>query len=129
VINLSKIIHSRNFAQNITIERSSNGHFVGPDYIEDKTIITVRGIMVNPKNSKEVIQTPQGDRATGFVEVYVDSNTPLFVSRKRNDGNNISDIIIDGCGTAYEVRYRIDNVYDRAKWGFYKAEAVRLGAL
>jgi hypothetical protein len=130
MISIRKLIHDKDFASDIVIERTSEGHFEKAQYVSAKTIITVKGIMINPKSSKEIDQTAQGDRATGYVKIYVDENTPLYVTRKRNEmRNNISDVIIDNYGTDYEVRYRITDIFDRSQWGFRYAEAVREGAI
>lgn len=129
MINVSRIVRRPTFMHDIVIERTSGGHYEGSVYVANKTIITVRGILVNPKNSKEIQQTPQGDRATGFVDIYVDQNTPIYVTRESADGeNNISDVAIVDYNTDFETRYRITNVFDRAQWGFIKAEGQKVGA-
>ena len=126
MIDVSDVIHSPEFERDITIERTSGGHMEGSKYVGSKTILAVRGVLVNPKNSKEIQQTEQGDRAAGYVDIYVDENTPIYVTRKTlTKENNISDVIIDTDGT----RYRVTNVFDRAQWGFIKAEAQREGAI
>ena len=126
MINLSRIIHSPAFAQAISIERTSGGHFEKSQYKSVKTVIAVRGIIVNPKNSKEIEQTAQGDRATGYIDIYVDANTPIYVTREAlTQENNISDVVIASDGT----RYRVTNVFNHAQWGFYEAEAQREGAI
>lgn len=126
MINLSKIIHSPAFVQNISIERTSGGHFEKSQYKSTKTVIAARGIIVNPKNSKEIEQTIQGDRATGYVDIYVDASTPIYVTRETlTQENNISDVVIASDGT----RYRVTNIFNCAQWGFYEAEAQREGAI
>jgi len=130
MIDVSELIHDPDFASTITIERTSAGHFEKSEYVRNKTILTVEGVMVNPQNSKEIEQTSEGDRAAGYVEIYVDPDFKLYVTRNREDGkNNISDIIIENYGTEYEVRYRITNVFDRRQWGFTRAQAIREGAI
>lgn len=126
MIDVSDVIHSPEFERDITVERTSGGHLDGTKYVSDKKLITVRGVLVNPKNSKEIQQTEQGDRAAGYIDIYVDENTPIYVTRKTAlKENNISDIVIDTDGT----RYRVTNVYNRAQWGFIKAEAQREDAI
>ena len=126
MINLSRIIHSTAFVQDITIERTSGGHFEKSQYKSSKSIIAVRGIIVNPKNSKEIEQTAQGDRASGYIDIYVDANTPIYVTRDTlTQENNISDVVIASDGN----RYRVTNVFNCAQWGFYEAEAQREGAI
>lgn len=126
MINLSRIIHSSSFVQDIIIERTSGGHYEKSEYKSTKTVMTVRGIIVNPKNSKEIEQTAQGDRAAGYIDIYVDANTPIYVTRENVMGeNNISDVVVAHDGT----RYRVTNVFNRAQFGFYKAEAQREGAI
>jgi hypothetical protein len=129
MIDVSEMIHDPDFEQQLTIERTSNGHFEKSAYKCDTVIILLLGIMVNPKNSKEIVQTEQGDQATGYVDVYVDKDADLYVTREKVDEKNISDIIITGYGTDFETRYRVTNTYDKKQWGFLKASAVREGAL
>jgi hypothetical protein len=129
VINVSKVIHSREFEKAITIVRTHGGKFVGNDYQTTQEIIQTRGVIVNPKNSKEVEQTPQGDRATGYLKIYVDKSIRLYATRERISGNNdISDIIVENYGTDYATQYRLVNIYDRSQWGYIAAEAVRMNA-
>jgi hypothetical protein len=129
MINVSKVIHSREFERDIVILRTHNGHFQDGEYVFDTEIIQAKGIIVNPRNSKEVVPTPQGDRATGYLNIYVDKSIRLFVTRERASGNNdISDIVIENYGTPYEIRYRLTNIYDRSLWGYIAAEAVRMDA-
>jgi hypothetical protein len=128
MIDVSRIIHSRNFVQDLTIERTHNGEFADGVYESTLETLTVRGVLVNPKNSKEIELTPEGARATGFVNIYVDKTVQLYTTRERSSGNNISDVIVENVGTAYEVRYKITNVFSRSKWGFNEAEAVRMDA-
>lgn len=128
MINVANIIHSPSFETDITIIRTHGGHMEKSTYVPNEVVLTFRGIVVNPKNSKEVQQTPQGDRATGFIRIYLDGNTPVYTTRNRAENhNNISDIYVENYGGTYEVRYRITNVYNRATWGYYAADAVRLG--
>ncbi len=56
----------------ITIVRTHGGHWEGTNYISNTEIIPVKGILVSPKNSKEIQPTEQGDQATGFVGSRVD---------------------------------------------------------
>lgn len=126
MIDVTDVIHAPEFEREITIERTSAGHFEKSEYQSTKTMMTVLGVLVNPKNSKEIQQTEQGDRAAGYIDIYVDGNTPIYVTRETlTSENNISDIVIDTDGT----RYRVTNVFNRAQWGFIKAEAQREGAI
>ena len=129
MIDVSELIHDPDFESDITILRTTGGHYEGPNYVADQSIVTVKGVFVSPKNSREIVQTPQGDRAAGFVDIYVDGDTPLYVTRENtNDENNISDIVIVDYDTEMETRYRITDVVDRSKWGYIKAEAQKVGA-
>jgi hypothetical protein len=127
MIDVSDVIHSPEFEREITIERTSAGHWEKSEYQSTKTTLTVYGVLVNPKNSKEIQQTEEGDRAAGYIDIYVDGSTPIYVTREAplTAENNISDIVIDTDGT----RYRVTNVFNRARWGFYKAQAQREGGI
>lgn len=132
MIDMSEMIHDSDFEQDIIIERTSGGHFEKSQYVPNTTIIQTRGILVNPKNSREVIQTEQGDIAAGYVQIYVDPSMPIYVTRDNStdtdDENNISDIIIDNYGETDETRYRVTNVFDRSRWGFFEAWGQKVGA-
>lgn len=124
MIDVSSIIHDPDFERDITIERTSGGHFVESDYQSVKQTITVKGVLINSKG-KEIEQTEEGDRATDSIDIYVDGDTPIYVTREiLTLENNISDVIIDTDGT----RYRITNVFDQSQWGLIKAEGQREGA-
>ena len=132
MINVSDIIHDPDFERDIVIERTSGGHFEKSKYVPTKTIITLRGVLVNPKNSREIIQTEQGDIAAGYVRIYVDESVAIYVTRDDSTDtdteNNISDVVIDSYGTAFETRYRITHIFDRSQWGVIEAEAQKVGA-
>lgn len=132
MIDVSEVIHDPDFESDITIERTTGGHYEGPDYKADTSIIIVKGVMVTPKNMKEIIQTERGDIVSGYVKIYVDSSTPIYTTRDDTSGtdteNNISDVVITDYGTPHETRYKILNVLDRSKWGMSEAEAQKEGA-
>ncbi len=125
MIDVSEIIHSPEFEAKIQIERTSAGRFEKSEYHADKEIITVLGVLVDAGNSMEVNQTEQGDRVSGHVNLYVDKDTPIYITRKTFDKeNNISDVILAGNGE----RYRITDVFNRAQWGYCMADAQKEGA-
>ena len=127
MLDLSGIIHSTEFEREITIERTTAGHWNKSDYQSTKTTLTVCGVMVNPKNSKEIRQTEEGDRAAGYIDIYVDGSTPIYVTRETLTAeNNISDVVIGNDGTA---RYRITSIYDMSDFGYYWAQAQREGGI
>ncbi len=132
MIDVSEVIHDPDFESNITIERTTGGHYEGADYKADTSIIVVKGVMVAPKNTKEIIQTEHGDIVSGYVKIYVDSNTPIYITRDNTSGddteNNVSDVAIAGYKTPRETRYRILDVLDRSQWGVFEAEAQKEGA-
>lgn len=129
MINVSEIIHDPDFEREIIIQRASKGKFVGSKYEPTITVLTLHGIVLQSGNSKETKQTEEGDEASGSVTIYTDGTTPLYVTRARNDGLNISDIFVENYGTKYPVSYRITGVNERPTNGLYKATAERMGAL
>jgi len=127
MINVSKVIHSREFEKDIVILRTHNGEFLNGMYQSTTEVIKTKGAVMSPKNSKETIQTAQGDMVTGFKKIY--STTELYVTREESGGgSNISDIVAENYGTTHEIRYRIENIYDWSQWGCFMAEAVRMSA-
>lgn len=129
MIEISEMIHDPDFEQPIVIQRTRNGKFVGSDYVGDTKIIMFYGIIIQPDGSKDIEQTPEGDRASGGTFLYLDADSEVFTTRSRYNGNNISDIYIENYGTEYEIKYRINKVFDRQMWGYFKAQAERMGAI
>lgn len=129
MINVSKVINSRAFSQPITIERTTNGHFVKSQYQADTSLIQLSGVITNPKGSKQISQTDEGSRATGYINVYVDASTPIYTTHDHVNGNDISDKVVMWPGTSHETRYKIFNVQDYRPNGYWQAEAIREGAV
>jgi len=135
MLDMSEIVLSPEFQEPVIIQRSTNGHFEGPDYKSDTAQITVYGVVTNPKGTVSIGQTDEGSRATGYISVYTSADTPLYITQDKADGNDISDVILRPTGLndengnpAYDS-YTIYNIENYSRYGYWKAEAVRTGAI
>lgn len=129
MINVSEIVNDPDFTELIVIQRTSGSETVGG--IENSgtvTILTVSGVCVNPKGTKSIELTPQGAKATGFIDIYVDASIDLYTS-DTSDGYETSDVIFRYYGQPSQQQYRVINVRDYKRYGYTMAEAQRMGGI
>lgn len=120
MINVGRIVHSRNFAQTFTVYRQT-GEWVAGRWVRssEEIVIQMRGT-VTAMNPKDLVQVPEGDRVTGMMCFY--STEPIYTTRADDD---------DSGGTSDEIewqgeRYRISSVVPWSDFGYYKAFGVRM---
>jgi hypothetical protein len=121
MINVGRIVNSRNFAQpsGFTVYRQT-GQWVAGDWIPSETAIQMRGT-VTAMNPKDLTQVPEGDRVTGIMCFY--SQQPIYVTHAAdgtNPGGTSDEIVWQG------ERYRISSVIPWQDFGYYKAFGVRM---
>lgn len=119
MINVGRIVNSRNFSQPFTVFRKS-GKWVGGRWVPSEDPIKMQGT-VTAMNPKDLLQVPEGDRVTGMMCFY--SEKPLYTTRSETDWE-------DG-GTSDEIvwrdnRYRIFSVVPWGDFGYVKAFGVRM---
>lgn len=122
MINVGRIINSRNFAQTYTVYRQT-GQWVSGRWVEDEeTPIKIHGT-VTALNPNDLVQVPEGDRVVGMMNFYAQQQ--LYTTRAEGadpgDPGGTSDQI-DWHGE----RYRISSVVPWGDFGFYKAVGVRM---
>ncbi|WP_333813302.1 hypothetical protein [Muricomes intestini] len=117
---MSDVLNDPDFNQKIVIERASGGRYEGPRYVKKVQTITTSGVISHASSTKDTGQTAQGDISLGNINVYTE--IPLYTTRQNPDENNISDIVIED-----DARYKVLTVYDRSRYGFYKAVCQKEG--
>ncbi len=126
-IDLSEVVNDPDLIQDITIERTTGGHFEKSAYVTNApTRFTIQAIF-DPDKIKEVMPTPEGSRATGHITVLLDRSISLFTTHDRADGNDIADKIIFDPGKPYEVAFRI--ISTNESYGVQVVDAERVGAI
>jgi hypothetical protein len=135
MINMSGVINSPAFMRQFKVERTTGGQRIQGEYKPgNTTAITMQGILTNPKGT-QITLTPEGMRSVSCLNIRVSADTPIYTTHDRADGNDISDIILipngltNPDGTPQCDKYQIINVADYSQFGFYKAEAMREGAI
>jgi hypothetical protein len=123
MLNVSRIINSPRIAQPsaFTVTRST-GTWVNGRFTLTTSTLNYSGTIL-PASSKDVIQTPEGDRIKGEIAIYTDSNCPLyetFLNQKTGNSGNVSDEV-----TWQGENYKIIQVKPYVDYGYYKAIAVR----
>lgn len=129
MLDVSEIIQSPEFLEPIVIKRTVGGHYEKTKYIGgEPVIINATGVCVSPKGTKSIDVTPQGNRASGAINVYVDASVMLYTTDK-SDNHDTSDIIIRNYGQPNQAEYRVNYVNDYSRYGYNMAEAQRMGGI
>lgn len=129
MIDVSCVVNSPEFLQDITIQRTSGGKYNKSVYSPGNVArFVVKGIIV-PNTTKEVFPTPEGSRATGHLTAFFDSSIVIYTTCDRADGNDISDVIVLDAGKPYETLYRIISSDNYKEYGYRQVEAERVGAI
>lgn len=120
MINVGRIVNSRNFAQpkGFTVYRQSGEWVAGRWVPADEAIIPMSGT-ITAANPNDLVQVPEGDRIVGMMCFY--SQQPIYTTRAEDDAGGTSDEIVwNG------ERYRISTVVPWGDFGYYKAIGVRM---
>lgn len=123
MINVGRIVNSRNFAQpkGFKVYRTT-GEWVSGRFVTKTpdTPLLLQGT-VTVANSEDLEQVPEGDRVTGMMCFY--SQQPIYVTRAEDElsAAGISDEIVWSGD-----RYRIVAVVPWRDFGYYKAFGVRM---
>jgi hypothetical protein len=120
MINVGRIVNSRNFAQSsgFTVYRQT-GTWVAGRWVPDELIIRMQGT-VTAMNPKDLTQVPEGDRVTGIMCFY--SQQQIYTTRAAgtDPGGTSDEIVWQG------ERYRVSSVVPWSDFGYYKAFGVRM---
>lgn len=118
MINVGRIVNSRNFAQPYTVHRQS-GSWVAGRWIPSPEIDLNFFGTIAVATQKELMQIPEGDRVTGTMMFF--SEKQIFVTHSEEGAEGTSDEI-----TWRDERYRINAVVPWVDFGYYLAFGVRM---
>ncbi|MEK8128666.1 hypothetical protein WMW72_12185 [Paenibacillus filicis] len=122
MINVGRIVNSRNFAQpkGFVVNRITGKWVRGRFVTDPEDKIIIQGT-VTVANAEDLQQVPEGDRVTGLMCFY--SQQPIYITRDEGE--------ISGAGISDEIewkgeRYRVSTVAPWSDFGYYKAFGVRM---
>ncbi|NOU95594.1 hypothetical protein GC093_20510 [Paenibacillus sp. LMG 31456] len=122
MINISRVVTSRNFAQpkGFTVYRTAGNWVRGRWLVDPEIILKLQGT-ITVANNNDLEQVPEGDRVTGLMCFY--SPQPMYITRNNEElsATGISDEIV-----WKGHRYRIVSVAPWQDFGYYKALGVRM---
>ncbi|KPV60719.1 hypothetical protein QJ48_04105 [Paenibacillus sp. A3] len=122
MINVGRIVNSRNFAQlkGFKVYRTTGEWVRGRFVTTSETPIQFQGT-ITVANADDLQQVPEGDRVTGMMCFY--SQQPIYITRSEGEHSaaGISDEIV-----WQGDRYRIISVNPWQDFGYYKAFGVRM---
>lgn len=115
MINVGRIVNSRNFAQTsgFTVYRQT-GSWERGRWVTSETTTQMQGT-VTAASSKDLIQVPEGDLIKGVMCFY--SQQMIFETRPEGTSD---EIVWQG------DRYRVFSVFPWSDFGYYKALGVRM---
>jgi hypothetical protein len=116
LINMSRFVTPPKGKMGFTINRKSAGQFVEGGFSETTSQIVVTDGSAVPTSSKDIQQLPEADRIAQSMTFYC--KEAMFVTRS-NAGT--SDQILYGGSL-----WRLERVYDRSEFGFFKAVGLRM---
>ncbi|MGO4496419.1 hypothetical protein AB4114_11035 [Paenibacillus sp. 2RAB27] len=121
MINVGRIVNSRNFAQpgGFVVYRKT-GRWKASRWVTTEDTLKMEGT-ITVATSTDIEQVPEGDRVKGAMCFY--SQKPLFTTRAETD--------TEEGGTSDEIvwrndRYRVVSVFPWGDFGFNKAIGVRM---
>ena len=119
MINVSRVLHSKNFAQpaGFSVYRKSGGSWISGRFVQTETQITLQGV-ITPATAKELLQLPEGDRITGTM--CIRSDEQIYTTRNGDSPGTSDEIVWNN------ERYRISSVLPWSDFGYWKAFAVRM---
>lgn len=122
MVDMSDVVLSPEFTQNITVIRSKDGEWIEGDFVASEETLTIRAV-VSASDAKEVTMIPEGDR---FSEIKViHTHEKIYTTRNADDdfGAGINDIVIWN-----NSRYKVAAVEDASDYGFYRSVIIRIDA-
>lgn len=118
MLNVSRVLQSKNFSQNFKVYRKK-GHLLKGELIQSEDILTFKGV-VTVASPKELNQVPEGDRISGMMVFY--SQNEIRITRAGGIESQ------DTFGTSDELewqgkRYKVLKVNPYVDYGYFKAFA------
>lgn len=120
MINVSELITDPDFAQSFTVTRTV-GNWDAGNFVTTSTTLKMFG-SIQPLNTKEMDQYPEGDRLKGMNKIYTLDQLYTTQTGPTEDGEDgqLSDEV-----TWQGERWKILNSQDFSDFGYYQAVAVR----
>ena len=120
-IDLSDIVMGQEYKQSFEVKRHSGGKIVQGKFVENTTIIQMRGV-VSATDSKDLQMIPEGDRSAESKTFYTIQK--VYATRV---GDNIdigtSDIIL-----YRNSEWKVIETLDAGDYGYYKAITINIRA-
>lgn len=123
MINVSKAINDPRFSQCFKVFRKS-GEWIKGRFIEEEKELNFTGV-ITPSKPKEIEMIPEGDRVGG--EITIHTTRKLYTTHAIQDEESENEFE----GTSDEIewqgdRYKLYQVNDYSKYGYYSAIGMRL---
>ena len=123
MINVAHAVLDPRFAQTFKVFRKS-GEWVNFRFIESEKEISMIGV-ITPSKPKEIEMIPEGDRVGG--EITIHTTRKLYITHAIQDEESENEFE----GTSDEIewlgeRYKLYQVNDYSKYGYYSAIGMRL---
>ena len=118
MINVGRIVNSRNFAQGkgFAVFRKT-GSWEAGRFVQTETKLNFSGT-ITPCNPKDLIQVPEGDRVTGIMCFHCEKQ--IYTTRTDIKKGTSDEIEWQG------ERYRVSSVVPYVDFGYWKAFGVRM---
>lgn len=120
-LNLSDIVASPEFSQQVEIERHQNGRFVKGRYQEDVKKIKMMAV-VSATDEKRLEMIPEGDRNDTTKTIHTVDRIYMTQSEKSKGENKTSDIVLYNGD-----RYKVIAVIDADDYGFTESIISKIG--
>ena len=120
-LNLSDIVASPEFSQQIEIERHQNGRFVKGRYQEDVKKIKMMAV-VSATDEKRLEMIPEGDRNDTTKTIHTVDRIYMTQSEKSRGENKTSDVVLYNGD-----RYKVIAVIDADDYGFTESIISKIG--
>ena len=117
MINISELITDPDFNQNFNVIRTT-GTYVTGRFTTTTTTIAFTGV-IDPLNTKDMLQLPEGDTIKGAINVYTLAALNTTQATTAGAGTLPDEVVWMG------ENYKVLNVKNYADYGYYKATAVR----
>jgi len=111
-LDLSDIITSSEFRQQIEIIRDSGGRWYQGKYIKSSETIYTTGV-VSGTNEREIETLPEGDRGSETKEIH--TIIPVYTARGGSVGREADIVVWNG------EKYKVVKVQNSGDYGYWRA--------
>ena len=117
-LDLSDIITSPEFRQQIEIIRDTGGRWYQGKYEKTSEILFTMGV-VSATNEREIEMLPEGDRGTETKDIH--TIIPVYTARGGSTGRAADIVVWNG------ERYKVVKVQNSGDYGYWKAVISKIG--